>query len=166
MLFSGFLELQRAGVTVLLQSTGSVAVAQGLSCCGAHGIFPDQGSNPRLLHWQTILTHRTTRQIPLHSFYLDFSPPNLQERKLRFAEVELTSRDHPWSKQSPPLPSSFLCLTLLPASLPPSLLLPPSSESSPLSLPPPANIISHLLGSFQFVFLPNTYLCMNAFFIC
>ena len=35
-----------------LQSTGSVAVAHGLSCSAACGIFPDQGSNPCPLHWQ------------------------------------------------------------------------------------------------------------------
>ena len=32
-------------------STGSI-VADGLSCSTTCGIFPDQGSNPRLLHWQ------------------------------------------------------------------------------------------------------------------
>ena len=31
---------------------GSAAVAQGPSCSTACGIFPDQGSNPRPLHWQ------------------------------------------------------------------------------------------------------------------
>ena len=31
---------------------GSVVVAHGLSCSAACGIFPDQGSNPCLLHWQ------------------------------------------------------------------------------------------------------------------
>ena len=31
---------------------GSVVVAHGLSCSTARGIFPDQGSNPCLLHWQ------------------------------------------------------------------------------------------------------------------
>ena len=31
---------------------GSVAVAHGPSCPAACGIFPDQGSNPRPLHWQ------------------------------------------------------------------------------------------------------------------
>ena len=35
-----------------LQSTGSVAVAHGLSCSVPCGIFLDQGSNPRLLLWQ------------------------------------------------------------------------------------------------------------------
>ena len=34
------------------QSTGSVVVAHGLSCSAARGIFPDQGSNLHLLHWQ------------------------------------------------------------------------------------------------------------------
>ena len=36
-----------------LQSAGSVVVAHGLSCSMACGIFPDQGSNPCPLHWQT-----------------------------------------------------------------------------------------------------------------
>ena len=31
---------------------GSVVVAHGLSCSAACGIFPDQGLNPHLLHWQ------------------------------------------------------------------------------------------------------------------
>ena len=43
---------------LLLQSTGSrhagsVVVAHGLSCSVACGIFPDQGSNPCPLNWQT-----------------------------------------------------------------------------------------------------------------
>ena len=42
---------------LLLRSTGSrragsVIVAHGPSCSAACGIFPDQGSNPRALHWQ------------------------------------------------------------------------------------------------------------------
>ena len=42
---------------LLLQSTGSrrtgsVIVAHGPSCSTTCGIFPDQGSNPRPLHWQ------------------------------------------------------------------------------------------------------------------
>ena len=36
-----------------LQSTGSVVVAHGLHCFVACWIFPDQGLNPCLLHWQT-----------------------------------------------------------------------------------------------------------------
>ena len=43
---------------LLLRSTGSrragsVVVAHGPSCSAACGIFPDQGSNPCPLHWQT-----------------------------------------------------------------------------------------------------------------
>ena len=37
---------------LLLQSTGSVVVAHGFSCPTACGIFPDQGLNLCLLHWQ------------------------------------------------------------------------------------------------------------------
>ena len=33
--------------------TGSVVVALGPSCSAACGIFPDQGSNPCPLHWQS-----------------------------------------------------------------------------------------------------------------
>ena len=33
-------------------STGSVVVAHRLRCSVTRGIFPDQGSNPRLRHWQ------------------------------------------------------------------------------------------------------------------
>ena len=52
---------RRAGLSLsrplLLWSTGSrrvgsVVVAHGPSCSVACGIFPDQGSNPRPLHWQ------------------------------------------------------------------------------------------------------------------
>ena len=48
-------QLWHAGSVVMacrLQSTGSVVVVHGLSCSVAYGIFPDQGSNPRPLHWQ------------------------------------------------------------------------------------------------------------------
>ena len=45
----------RASVVVAhrLQSAGSVVVVHGLSCSAACEIFPDQGSNPCPLHWQT-----------------------------------------------------------------------------------------------------------------
>ena len=35
-----------------IQSTGSAVVAHGLSWSMASGIFPNQGGNLRLLHWQ------------------------------------------------------------------------------------------------------------------
>ena len=35
-----------------LWSSGSAVVAHGFSCSSACGIFPDQGWNPCLLHWQ------------------------------------------------------------------------------------------------------------------
>ena len=68
-LCKGFLQLWQAGATLhrgardshycglSLPSTssrhaGSVIVAHRPSCSAACGIFPDQGSNPRPLHWQ------------------------------------------------------------------------------------------------------------------
>ena len=51
----GLRSLQHRGSVVSaprLQRTGSVAVAHGLSCSLACGIFLDQGSNLCLLHWQ------------------------------------------------------------------------------------------------------------------
>ena len=42
------------------QSTGSWLVAHRLSCFMACGIFPDQGLNLCLLHWQQILYHWDT----------------------------------------------------------------------------------------------------------
>ena len=45
----------------LLQRTGSVVVAHGLSCSMAYGIFLDQESNLCLLHWQVfslLLSHQ------------------------------------------------------------------------------------------------------------
>ena len=44
-----------------LSSTGSIAVAHGLSCSMACGIFPDWGLDPCLWHWQmdsSPLTHQ------------------------------------------------------------------------------------------------------------
>ena len=58
---------------LLLQSTGSrragsVVMAHGPSCSAACGIFPDQGSNPRPLHWQADsqpLRHQGSPNSPL-----------------------------------------------------------------------------------------------------
>ena len=49
------LQLRCVGSVVVapgLQSTGLVLVAHEYSCSVACGVFPDQGSNPSLLHWQ------------------------------------------------------------------------------------------------------------------
>ena len=46
-----------------VQSTGLIVMAHGLSCSTACGIFPDQGLNLCLLHWQAdflLLTHQET----------------------------------------------------------------------------------------------------------
>ena len=60
-----------------LQSTGSVVVAHRLSCSVACGIFPDQGLNPSLPHWQVDFLS-LSHQGSLRPLYLitdhDFSP--------------------------------------------------------------------------------------------
>ena len=40
-------------------------VVHRLCCSAAYGTFPDQGSNPGLLHWQQNLNHWTTREVLL-----------------------------------------------------------------------------------------------------
>ena len=47
----------------------SVAVAHGLTCSAACGIFPNQGSNPCPLHWQVILNYCAAREA-LKSYFL------------------------------------------------------------------------------------------------
>ena len=41
-----------SGCAARLWSTGFIVVAHGLSCSAARDIFPDQGQNLSLLHWQ------------------------------------------------------------------------------------------------------------------
>ena len=58
---------------LLLRSTGSrcagsVVVAHGPSCSAACGIFPDQGSNPRPLHWQADSQPLRHQGSPIFSF--------------------------------------------------------------------------------------------------
>ena len=57
-----------AAVAPGLSSTGSIVVAHGLSCSLACGIFPNQGSNLCLLHWQADsypLDHQGSPRLPL-----------------------------------------------------------------------------------------------------
>ena len=58
---------------LLLRSTGSrragsVVVAHGPSCSAAHGILPDQGSNPCPLHWQADSQPLSHQGSPMHVF--------------------------------------------------------------------------------------------------
>ena len=48
----GLLFMRCAAFARALGVWASVVVAHGLSCSAACGIFPDQRSNPRPLHWQ------------------------------------------------------------------------------------------------------------------
>ena len=53
--------------------TGSVVVAHGLHCSEACGIFPDQGLNACLLHWQVgslPLAHQGSPSVYLNFYFL------------------------------------------------------------------------------------------------
>ena len=53
-----------------LWSTGSVVVEHGLCCPAAYGVFPDQGSNLCLLHWQADsfpLSHQGRPKFAFHN---------------------------------------------------------------------------------------------------
>ena len=84
-LCEGFLQLRQAGATLhhgarashyrglSLRSTGSrradsVVVAHGPSRSAACGIFPDQGPNPRPLHWQADSQPLRHQGSPIYSF--------------------------------------------------------------------------------------------------
>ena len=54
---------------LLLQSIGSVVVVLRLSCPVACEIFPDQGSNPRPLHWQVDSQPLYHQGSPEHKFF-------------------------------------------------------------------------------------------------
>ena len=45
-----------------MQASVAAALGSGLSCSVACGIFPDQGSNLSLLHWQVDSSPRPTRK--------------------------------------------------------------------------------------------------------
>ena len=57
-----------------IQSAGSVAVAHGLSCSAACGIFPDQGSNPCALHWQADSQPLRHQGSPVYLFKVFLGP--------------------------------------------------------------------------------------------
>ena len=64
-----------------LQSTGSrhagsVVVAHGPSCSAACGIFPDQDSNPRPLHWQADSQPLRHQGSPILAALINSLPPS------------------------------------------------------------------------------------------
>ena len=88
-----------------LQHVGSAAVHR-LSCSEACGIFPDQGLNPCLLHWQVIspVSHQgspsTTFLIMLLGIYAHISP--LALTICFFPDVQSNLTAHRGSAQMPP----------------------------------------------------------------
>ena len=74
-------QASHCGGFLLLWSTGSIVVAHRLSCSATWGIFPNQGSNPCLLHWRADplpLSHQgSPTVVGLKSFPgLHMSPPS------------------------------------------------------------------------------------------
>ena len=51
-----------------LWSTGSAVVGHGFNCSATCGIFPDQGSNLCLLHWQVVSLPLVPPGKPLHIY--------------------------------------------------------------------------------------------------
>ena len=89
-----------------LQHVGSAAVHR-LSCSEARGIFPDQGLNPCLLHWQVTsspVSHQgspsTTFLIMLSGIYAHISP--LALTICFFPDVQSNLTAHRGSAQMPP----------------------------------------------------------------
>ena len=75
-------------------------MAHGFSCPAAHGIFPDQGSNPCLLHWQADslpLSHQgspPTQFIFLKPCVLNLTPVPCQRRQWHPTPVLLPGKSH------------------------------------------------------------------------
>ena len=57
-----------SNVAPRLQNTGLIVVVHGLSC----SIFPTQGSNPHLLHWQVDSLPLSHQRSPVICFYFLF----------------------------------------------------------------------------------------------
>ena len=69
----GLQQLQHVDSVVVAsgpQCTGSIVMAQGLSCSTAFGIFPGQGSNWCLLHWQVDLFTTEPPEKPLQNVFV------------------------------------------------------------------------------------------------
>ena len=82
---------------LLLRSTGSrcagsVAVAHGLSCSAACGIFPDQGSNPCPCIGRQILNHCATREAPtIHNLTFSYMLSWISSLGSKILRVKTTS---------------------------------------------------------------------------
>ena len=64
--------VEHSSRTQWLQRVGSIVAARELNCSAACGIFPYQGSNPRLMHWQADslpLSHQEVLKLLRFEFY-------------------------------------------------------------------------------------------------
>ena len=89
-----------AVVGLRLCSAGAVVVAHRLSCSMTCGIFPNQGSNPCLLHWQMDSLPLSQQGSPLnHAVLISF--PSLRFLALFFFKYYPNLQQKPIQKLSP-----------------------------------------------------------------
>lgn len=86
------------------RSTGSVVAGHGLSCSTAHGVFPDQGSNLCLLHWQA-------NSLPLSHQ----EKPQSKLLKSRFSCLYLTKKNLSHQNTLPLRLHRAICLPIWPS---------------------------------------------------
>ena len=84
---------------LLLQSLYSILVTHGFSCSVACGIFPDQGSNLCLLHWQAGSLPPSHRGSPLFHFLSVSSDCQI---------INLFYSVHSWNEHSQPVLPKYL----------------------------------------------------------
>ena len=88
----GLLELWRVGSGAEAPgpwSTGSIAVAHGLRCSTACGVFPDQGSNPGLLHGQAGSSPLSHQGRPSRWLFIVISGPVMGISREVFLHISL-----------------------------------------------------------------------------
>ena len=79
-----------------LQSTGSVVVADGLSCPEACGIFLEQGSNLYPLHWQADSEPLNHQGSPLINFKFHIYQCVLMNTSASSVTITVSGRNGPW----------------------------------------------------------------------
>ena len=88
---SGFRHMGFSVVAPGLKSTGSVVMENRLCCPLARGIFPDQGLNPCLLHWQADSLPLSHQGSPWLLFEVPDPPASLLDNYITSAACPLSS---------------------------------------------------------------------------
>ena len=78
-------------------STGSVVAMHGLNCSSACGIFPDQGSNPCLVHWQVDSLPLSHQGIPHLLRHASVAEPDPMGMERPTSKPQPIKDQHPWT---------------------------------------------------------------------